>query len=409
MLASIEKRYFLRIVLVAGGAFLFCLGAFSMPNDVDTFIKEVMDKSHIPGLSACLVRNNDVIWSKAYGWADLENKIPMTLDTVQNIASVSKTVTATAVMQLWEKGLFKLDDDINGYLPFSVRNPRFPDAEITFRQLLTHRSSIMDGPAYEKSYAPGDPQISLETWLKEYLTPGGKYYDREENFQTWKPGETGEIPAAPRAYTNVGFGLLGYLVERISGRPFSEYTKKGIFEPLEMNETSWYIRDIDTKKQAVPYLYVSAKEADSQETKLISEALGLYKGRPVKEGFLPLRLYSFPNISDGLVRTSVHQFGHFLMMYINEGNYKGKQILQKATVNTMLSNDHFGRGLCWSPAQIKDVGNVWIHGGGDPGIGTVIMFNKTDKTGLVIFTNGSGAGIDKIVSRLFEEAGKPQR
>jgi len=161
MLTSINRRDFLKTSLAAGGAFLFGLDAFFIPDDLDTFIKEVMEKSHLPGLSACIVRNSNIIWSKGYGWADIENKISMTPDTVQNIASVSKTVTATAVMQLWEKGLFTLDDDVNGYLPFKAQNPRFPDVEITFRQLLTHRSSIKDGPAYEQSYAPGDPQISL--------------------------------------------------------------------------------------------------------------------------------------------------------------------------------------------------------------------------------------------------------
>jgi CubicO group peptidase (beta-lactamase class C family) len=401
-----RRRNFLRTSLAAAGAFLIGLVAssISMPNDLDTFIEDIMEQSHIPGLSACIVKDSDTIWSKGYGWADIENQIPMTPDIVQNIGSVSKTVTATALMQLWEKGLFKLDDDVNGYLPFKVQNPHFPDTKITFRQLLTHRSSIMDGPAYDESYASGDPQVSLDVWLKEYFTPGGKYYDRDTNFHKWKPGETGEIPATPRAYTNVGFGLLGYLVERISRVSFGEYTKEHIFTPLDMNETSWYIRDIDAKKQAVPYIYVSAEDTKNEDIKRLNEKLGLYKNRPVKEGFLPLGLYSFPNIPDGLVRTSVHQLARFLMMYIGEGNYKGTTILQKATVDTMLSDNHFGRALCWYQTQMENVGNVWLHSGGDPGIRTVMMFSETNKTGVIIFTNGPGDGIGKIITRLFEEA-----
>jgi CubicO group peptidase (beta-lactamase class C family) len=368
-----------------------------------------MNKSHIPGLSACIVRNSDIIWSKGYGWADIENQIPMTPDIIQNIGSVSKTVTATALMQLWEKDLFKLDDDVNDFLPFKVRNPLYQEAKITFRQLLTHRSSIKDGPAYDESYASGDPQISLGVWLREYFTPGGKYYDPEENFHKWKPGETGEIPEKPRAYTNVGFGLLGYLVERISLVPFGEYTREHIFEPLGMNETSWYIRDIDAKKQAVPYVYVSEESVDNQDIKLLNETLGLYKKQMVKEGFLPLGLYSFPNIPDGLVRTSVHQLARCLMMYIGEGNYKGTQILQKGTVDTILSDDHFGRGLCWYQAQIENVGSVWLHSGGDPGIRTVMMFNETNNIGVIVFTNGSEEGLGKIITRLYAEAAKVLR
>lgn len=394
------------LTFTAGWTSLSGLGEGLVPDELDAFIRGTVEKSLIPGLSACLMKNNEVVWSNAYGWADIENKIPMTLDTVQNIASVSKTVTATAVMQLWEKGLFKLDDDVNGYLPFTVRNSRFPDAAITFRQLLTHRSSIKDGPAYDDSYSSGDPTISLETWLKEYLVPGGEFYDPKENFHTWKPGETSKA-GEPRAYTNIGFGLLGYLVERISNQPFGEYTKKNIFEPLEMDETSWYIRDIETKKQAVPYFYVAAKHVDMPELKAINEKLGLYKDRPVKEGFLPLGLYSFPNVSDGLVRTSVRQFSHFLAMYLNDGNYKGKQILQKATVDTMLSSDHFGRGLCWYSTQ-KDGHTFWQHGGGDPGISTMISFDRANKSGLVLFANTSSGGLEDIVARLAEEAGRLQ-
>jgi CubicO group peptidase (beta-lactamase class C family) len=101
----------------------------------------------------------------------MENKIPMTDKTIQNIGSISKTITATAVMQLWEKGKFKLDDDVNGYLPFKERNPYFPDDPITFRELLTHKSSIKDGPAYEDSYACGDPTISLKDWIEDFKLP----------------------------------------------------------------------------------------------------------------------------------------------------------------------------------------------------------------------------------------------
>ena len=193
--------------------FSFCQTLEPSFTELDEFILERMEEHSVPGLSACIVKENKLVWSKGYGWADVENKIPMTADTIQNIGSISKTVTATAVMQLWEEGKFELDDDVNGYLSFKVRNPRFLDIPITFRQLLTQRSSIMDGPAYGKSYACGDPAVSLEDWIKEYFVPDGKYYDGEKNFHVWKPG-TEDVPSSPRAYTNVGFGLLGYFTRQ---------------------------------------------------------------------------------------------------------------------------------------------------------------------------------------------------
>ncbi|MGB2906344.1 MAG: serine hydrolase domain-containing protein, partial [Candidatus Aminicenantaceae bacterium] len=184
--------------------------AFPTPEGLDDFIEKHMDSRFIPGLGVCLIKAGAVARIKGFGWADIENEIPYDPEqTLQNIGSVSKTFTATAVMQLWEQGRFKLDDDVNSYLSFKVKNPRFPEASITFRQLLTHRSSIKDGPSYGESYACGDPQVTLKTWIEQYFTPGGETYDADENFHVWKPGQEGKLPAQPRPYSNVGFGLLG--------------------------------------------------------------------------------------------------------------------------------------------------------------------------------------------------------
>jgi CubicO group peptidase (beta-lactamase class C family) len=157
---------------------------------------------------------------------------------VQNIGSISKSLIATAVMQLWKKGKFQLDDDVNEFLPFNVRNAFHPDTPITFRLLLTHRSGIADSPAYRSSYACGDPSIPLEKWLKEYLAPGGRYYQKKANFHTWKPGKENH-------YSNMGFGLLGYLVERVSGESLPQYTRENIIKPLGMKKTGWLLSEID--------------------------------------------------------------------------------------------------------------------------------------------------------------------
>lgn len=413
---STKTRIFLvACMLLIAGIMIHCAKT-KQQDSLDEFFKEKVNSAPLAGVAACLIKEGKVVWSKGYGWADIENKIPMSPDKVQNIGSISKTITATAVMQLWEKGLFGLDDDVNDYLPFVVKNPRFPEEVITFRQLLAHRSSIKDGPAYGKTYACGDPTISLETWLKEYLTPGGEYYSEEENFHTWKPGEKGEIPSKPRAYTNVGFGLLGYLVERISGEKFNEYTKVHIFEPLAMNFSAWLISDINIENHSIPYTYVS-KDFKLEEG-MTFESLPLrYKERvlrtlldkdyPLKKGsFFPHCLYSFPNYPDGLVRTSVNQLSHFLIAYMNNGEYEGKRILKEETVKLMLYDQHFGRALCWNINYLDEEVKLLGHGGGDPGISTLMFFRETDKVGVIVFTNtyDARAELFKIVKRLFTEA-----
>ena len=391
-----------------------CLTATAFPRSLraeerglDEFIQEQMKANNVPGLAACIVKKSGMVWSRGFGWADIENKIPMTDQTIQNIGSISKTITATAVMQLWEQGRFKLDDDVNKYLPFQVRNPHFADCPITFRQLLTHKSSIKDGPAYKASYACGDPTISLKDWIKDYLTPGGKYYSESENFHTWKPG-TVEIPKGPRAYSNVGFGLLGYLVEVMSGTDFSQYCQKNILTPLGMKNTRWYLEGVNIANHVIPYTYLP-DDFKLPEGTTVETLLPRFPGQHLKTGgYFAHCLYSFPNYPDGLIRTSVRDLSCFLRAYINDGAYGNKKLLKKETIRTMLSDDHFGRGLCWSKMELKSGDVVWCHGGRDPGITTQMFFRPKDGVGVIIFFNCDSLGNarQEIGERLFEEAAK---
>ena len=359
---------------------LIALSSIPQEQNLDAFILEKMKASNVPGVSACIVKKDKLVWSSAYGLADVENKKPRTEETIQNIGSISKTITATAVMQLFEQGKFRLDDDVNVYLPFPVRNPRFPDEPITFRQLLTHKSSIKDGPAYQKSYACGDPTISLKDWIKGYFVPGLKYYSEEENFHTWKPG-TIEIPPGPRAYTNVGFGLLGYLVEVISGQDFAEYCRKKIFTPLGMKHTGWYLADVDVSRHAIPYTLISER-FKMPEGMAIEDFLPRYgkdKQSIRTRQLFPHCLYSFPNYPDGLIRASVRDLSRFLRAYINSGLFEGNRLLNEETVKTMLSSEHYGRSLCWSELKLKNGDAAWGHGGGDPGICLLYTSDAADE------------------------------
>jgi CubicO group peptidase (beta-lactamase class C family) len=368
---------------------------------LETFIRQELAESRLAGCAVAVVVGQRLVWSKAFGLADREKQISMTADTIQNIGSISKTVTATAVMQLWEQEKLALDADVNDYLDFSVRNPRHPSIPITVRQLLTHRSSITDGPSYERSYACGDPTISLEDWIKGYLTPKGPYYDGEKNFHLWEPG-TEDPPKQPRAYTNVGYGLLGYLVEKLSETAFNDYTNQKIFSPLGMNATGWFLDEVDVSKHAVPYSWIPEGE--------IPDELLPRDGHdvPAEPGTLfPHCLYSFYNYPDGLVRTNVMDLSRFLMAYINGGKLGETRLLNQETVQLMLSKKHFRRGLCWSTTELENGDMIWGHGGGDPGISTYMGFRSDDGVGAIVFFTGRpGAAFRSILERLFEEAEK---
>jgi len=389
--------------LSAGGLLVGCQSQESQPN-LDEFIQTKMQRSHIPGLAAAVITGGEVVWSNGYGWADIDRRVEMTPDTLQNIGSISKTFVGTAVMQLKEMGALRLDDEVNRYLDFSVRNPNHPDSPITFIELMTHRSSIADGSAYARGYVCGDSPISLEEWIRGYFVPDGEFFAAAENFHPWAPGEQFE-------YNNVAFGLLAYLVEVISETSFDEYCRSQLFEPLGMTDTSWYLRDIDTTRHAIPYSYVSDSELRGPAWG--GSAQGVVGGNevpPVSNGYAANCLYNHPNFPDGFLRTSVHQLARYQMAYLSGGSLGGREILSEVSIREMLTpqmtipgNGGRGQGLVWRSQELSNGERVWGHTGGDPGINTLLHFDPLSGRGVIVFANTWGAELAEVCERLFEE------
>ncbi len=344
---------------------------------LDEFILKHMQARNVAGLAAAIVKDNRICWSKGYGLADVENSVPVTTDTLFMIASISKTVTAAALMQLYEQGLFELDDDINQYLPFSVRNPFFPDEALTFRMLLAHTSSIKDPLFYMRMYQKGDPDSEIGEFLESYFTPGGQEYLRR-NFYVYKPGNGYN-------YSNIGFMLIGYLVERITLQPFYQYCAENIFQPLGMQEAGWFLEGLDVSHIALPYLHVPLL------------------------GYWTPGHYSYPDYPSGTIRTSVTQLAYFLLCFINAGTYNEVQLLEEQTVQMMLTLQYpdidAAQGLCWYSKETA--GEIyWGHDGADPGVATQMFFRPSDGVGVVVLTNAT-LGLpfmNRIEKRLFEEA-----
>jgi CubicO group peptidase (beta-lactamase class C family) len=368
-------------------------------EQIDLAIHDLMQAHHIVGLSACRVQDGEIVWSNGYGWADIANHRPMTPDVIQNIGSISKTFTCTALMQLWEKGLFQLDDPVNDYLPFKVHHPQHP-VQITFRQLLTHTAAIEDGPAYSASYACGDPTMTLGDWLHEYFLPEGKYYDPLKNFKPYAPGESW-------SYSNVAFGLLGYLGECLAGEPFHEYCKKNIFQRLGMNQSGWMLSDIDLLNHAVPY---ALPEMPQEWRALLGVEPAVDNSEPA-----PLCLYSFPNYPDGLVRTSARQLAFFAAAFSGKGERLGYPVLQQKTVERCFTRELVveaeGResriqGLTWGGRIHASSGLLtWGHDGGDPGVNTRLRLRE-DGAAITILANSNlpPGGLDALENLVWEAA-----
>lgn len=364
-------------------------------DDFARLIREGLLETHVAGLSLAVLDEGRVVHTAGFGDADIASKRPMTSDTLLNIASVTKTITCTAVMQLCEQGKLDLDAPIDEHLPLKIRHPGFAQRPITTRQLLSHTSSIADGPAYQASYACGDPQVALGDWLAGYFTPAGARYHAQENFHAWAPGAT-------YAYSNVAYGVLGWLVERVSGLPYERYCATHIFAPLGMRRSRFLLAGMDRTTHATPYRYVD--DGDFAKVSLVDPSWTVPRER--KAALVPHCLYSFVTMSDGLARCSAAELARFVMAYAQGGALDGARILQANTVRQILSDQrvHYAQpkpdtqGLTWYG---KD--GIWAHGGADPGVSTRIAFRPADGRGIVVLANTSGASSlrSRIEARVF--------
>lgn len=328
---------------------------------IDSLITQELSRLHIPGLAAAKVENGKVLWSRYYGYQDLEKKIPVNAQTVFHVASISKTITAAAVMQLYSKGHFGLDDDVNRFLPFQVSNPLFPNVAITFRQLLRHRSSIADNmdyllPFWENQYQGAD--IPLETFLRDYLSTDGRNYHGSKNF-------IGARPDTKFGYSNIGFALLGYLVERIAQMPFDKYCRLHLFNPLEMKESGWFLNGLPVNRLAVPYSY--------------ADSLRQFKRHPQS---------TFPDYPAGSLRCTVNDLAKFLACWSNDGAFAGKNVLEASAVQSLTPKDMSLGFHTWFMYLFNTETPMYSHSGHGPGISTYMLYDPFSKKGLIILMNG---------------------
>jgi CubicO group peptidase (beta-lactamase class C family) len=322
-------------------------------TDFDAGILKEMNSHQIPSLSACVIKNDEIVWEKYYGNSAVSKSQPDT-GSIYAMASVSKTIIVTAVMQLFEQGLINLDADINDYLPFSIRNPNYPDRKITIMMLLTHTSGLAwpvddyEVPGFY-DYYPLDSAPPLSEWIPQYIVPGGnKYVDA-----VWKH----TIPGRCELYSNIGSAVLGYLVEVVSGTDFNSFSKQNIFNPLGMQNTSYAYADLNMDKVVRRY-WENYQQID------------------------PYRQLHFPAQS---LKTTMEDYSRFLIAYMNGGIYKGTRILKESTINHILRINNPASGTCllW----LKNLGNWYGHSGGEPGVATYVEFYPEKKAGLIIFSN----------------------
>ncbi|MCI0487632.1 MAG: beta-lactamase family protein [Blastocatellia bacterium] len=203
--------------------------ADSLEVELDALIPKLLDRQGVPGVSIAVIRGGEFVWSKGYGLADKEKGTPVGRETRFNIGSVSKTMTAWAVMTLVEKGLVDLDAPACRYLKrWHLPESEFDNDKVTLRRLLSHTSGLSTYPASASinGYLPGEKMPTLEEALsRSYGTFGNLRVTRE--------------PGGDFQYNNGNYVILQLLIEDVAGRSFADYMKRTIFDPLGMSHTTY--------------------------------------------------------------------------------------------------------------------------------------------------------------------------
>ena len=324
---------------------------------IDDAIMESIENNEIPGAVALVARHGKVIYHKAFGLADNTSKRELKKDDIFRIASQTKAITATAVMMLWEEGKFRLDDPISNYIP-EFKNPQVLDSlierdssfvaskadkEITIRHLITHTSGIGYG------YIDGDARIKkiyAKAGIIDLFTTNPVTI--KENIQKLAALPLHHHPGEKFTYSE-GLDVLGYFIEIVSGMPLDEFFRTRIFDPLDMDDTWFYLPEskydrlvvVQTKKDEDWIQYPKNSTYDSEYPKKGAKA--------------------FFSGGAGLSSTAL-DYANFLQMYLNKGELNGVRLLSRTTVQFMMANQ---------------IGDLW----GDSGSYYGLAFGVLDQIG----------------------------
>ncbi|WP_129714913.1 serine hydrolase [Pedobacter sp. SYP-B3415] len=333
------------------------LQAQQIPPGIDS----VMKKFDAIGLAVAVVKDGRIIYNNSFGWKNREQQIPLQNTDIFRIASISKSFSATAIMQLVESGKLSLDDDFSKLIGFQVRNPKFPETVITLRMVLSHTSSLNDSQGY----------FSLDV-IDPAKNPGSA-----KCYNNYEPGKGYQ-------YCNLNYNMAGTVIEKISGERFDQYVKKHILDPLNLYG-GYCVDSLDKSRFVTLYEYDGA-------TKLFKPAPAAYNQRSEV-----IRNYvmgsSTPIFSPtGGMKISAADLAQYMIMHMNAGKSGKVRIISKKSARTMqtpLSDGEGGYGLAlWRARDLVAGKELTGHTGSAYGLYSSMFFHPKEKFGFVTITNG---------------------
>lgn len=327
-------------------------------------IAAIMQQQKVMGMSVAVVKKGKIIYTHSFGLKNAETNTPLTDDCLFRIASISKSFSATSVMQLVEAKKAELDDDISNLVGFKVRNPKYPETIITLRMVMSHRSSVNDSQGY---------------FTLDVINPD-KNPDWEKCYNNYEPGKGYQ-------YCNLNYNMTGAIIERISGERFDQYVKHHVLDPLGLYG-GYCVDSLDITRFATIYEY------DDSLGKFIPSPAAYAPRREEIANYKPG--YSTPIFSPtGGMKISATDLAKYMTMHMQQGRYKGKKIISKksaATMQTPLSSEE-NYGLAIAVSQKLIPGKVMTgHTGSAYGLFSAMFFQKEEKFGIVVISNGCEAG-----------------
>jgi D-alanyl-D-alanine carboxypeptidase len=316
---------------------------------IDLFDKWIALDRHnhqIPGIAVGIVHNGELIWGKGYGFADLEKRTPVTLDTRFRIASITKSFTAAAIMQLRDAGKLRLDDPVRQSVPwFDLRYEGAP--EITIRHLLTHTSGL-----------PRD--ASIAHWTDNV------FQSWDEVIRTTRERRPTMPPEQDFSYSNLGYSLLGAVIENVSGEDWEGYIQRHILDPLGMNNTVVALRGHEAD---VATGYLRYGDDYSRQAAPFAETRGFSASASMASSIRDLAKYAHFHLSLG--ETPV---------------LSGHSLREMHRVHWLERDWQSGYGLGLRVHRVNEW-EISGHGGGYKGYITYFSVCRAHQTAIIALTN----------------------
>jgi len=327
-------------------------------SEIETFIEEQITDQEIPGLSLVITKGDKIVYLQGFGVTSLANPLPVTGNTVFDLASATKSFTAMGVLLLESDGLINLDSPLKFYIPDFELADREASKQITIRQLLNHTSGIPGTFAEPLAFHDG------EDAFRELITGLDKVKLNRE------PGSSFE-------YSNINYCLLGALVENVTGLTFEDYMKQRLFTPLGMTGTT-----LDQNEAS------EMERADGHQP--------LFGGVVTRN--IPIYRSAKPA---GWVMSSGTDMGRWLLLFLNNGVLNGKKIIPEGLIKEATTpgtyfkreGQNIGYGMGWFVNYSENGTRVIWHGGDTPNFATEMILIPEHELGLAMMVNSQNSPI----------------